>query len=292
MEANRPAEVGAVTDGSSLVSPGSSPIDESTFSRPGRSTTVVSGATTVTSVRSGTAAPDVDRRPKIAPDEIANQAKIESRIAEIVWRPPQHTVPHRFLKRTLDIVVSATALIVLSPLFLLIALAVYLTDFGPVFFSQDRVGTNGRFFRFFKFRTMEPNAEAKKTELVHQNNFANDITFKMPDDPRVTMIGRFLRKSSLDEFPQLLHVLTGDMALVGPRPAVPNEVQYYSEIELRRVFVKPGLTCYWQVSGRSDLPFEEQVRLDLEYIRNETVWVDLWILIRTLPALALMKGAY
>lgn len=208
------------------------------------------------------------------------------------WSPPQHSAIHRSLKRLTDVVVSAVALILVSPIVLLISAAIFLSDFGPIFYLQARVGQGGRQFRFCKFRTMVRNAEALQAGLIEKNHFQGDVTFKLTNDPRVTRVGRFLRKTSLDELPQLWHVLAGQMSLVGPRPPVPSEVAEYSPYELRRVSVRPGLTCLWQVSGRSDLPFERQVELDLEYIENESLWLDAVLLIRTVPALVMMKGAY
>src|SRR5262249_43892643 len=158
-----------------------------------------------------------------------------------------------------DVVVSASMLLLLSPLFILIALLIKLTDGGPVFFRQKRVGQNGVAFDFVKFRSMVGNAEALKADLLNHNKHASSITFKMCRDPRVTWIGRILRKTSLDELPQLWNVLKGEMTLVGPRPAVVAEVQKYSQHERRRLKCTPGLTCIWQVSGRADLDFQQQV---------------------------------
>jgi lipopolysaccharide/colanic/teichoic acid biosynthesis glycosyltransferase len=211
---------------------------------------------------------------------------------ESQWSPPEHSRWHCRVKRLLDIGVSAAALLLLSPLLVLTALIIKLTDFGPVLYVQTRVGEGGRHFRFFKFRTMIRNAESLQSNLVDCNHFRGDITFKMTHDPRVTRVGRWLRRTSLDELPQFWHVLTGDMTLVGPRPAVPDEVAAYSEFEMRRISVRPGLTCYWQVCGRSDLPFERQVELDLEYIENASLLLDLTLMIRTVPALIFMRGAY
>jgi lipopolysaccharide/colanic/teichoic acid biosynthesis glycosyltransferase len=195
-------------------------------------------------------------------------------------------------KRLLDITVALTALVVLSPLFLIVALCVKLTDGGPVFFRQKRVGLNGMVFDFFKFRSMCVDAEARKAELLRLNKHGNSITFKMLRDPRVTWVGRILRKTSVDEAPQLWNVLIGEMTLVGPRPAVVAEVQRYTPRERRRLAVVPGLTCIWQVSGRADLDFQQQVELDVRYIRERSLWLDVKLMVLTIPAVLSGKGAY
>ncbi len=196
------------------------------------------------------------------------------------------------LKRFLDIVLSLLALIVLSPLFLVLALLIKLTSPGPIFFVQIRVGEFGRNFCFFKFRSMYIDAEKRKAELMDQNQSSDGVIFKMKNDPRITPIGSILRKFSLDELPQFLNVLFGDMSLVGPRPPVPSEVKLYSLEERKRLNVRPGLTCLWQVSGRSDIPFKEQVKLDKEYIHSRSLKSDLLILLRTVPAILSGRGAY
>lgn len=195
-------------------------------------------------------------------------------------------------KRALDVVASATTLVLLSPLFMVLSLLIKLTDGGPVFFRQKRVGHNGIAFDFVKFRSMCVNAEALKAELLRQNKHANSITFKMCRDPRVTWIGRILRKTSLDELPQFWNVLKGEMTLVGPRPAVIPEVLKYNVQERRRLGAVPGLTCIWQVSGRADLDFQQQVALDIRYIRERNFWLDLKLLVMTVPAVLSGKGAY
>lgn len=195
-------------------------------------------------------------------------------------------------KRLMDVAVSATLLVVLAPLFLVVSLCVKLTDGGPVFFRQKRVGLNGRVFDFFKFRSMVVDAEAKKAELLRMNKHRNSITFKMCRDPRVTWVGRILRKTSLDELPQLWNVLVGEMTLVGPRPAVVSEVQRYTARERRRLAVIPGLTCIWQVSGRADLDFQQQVELDVRYIRERSLVLDFKLMLLTVPAVLSGKGAY
>ena len=196
------------------------------------------------------------------------------------------------LKRFLDIVLSIAALVVLAPLFLVIAVIIKLTSPGPVFFVQARVGRYGKTFTFYKFRSMYEDAEARKAALMSRNESADGVIFKMADDPRITPVGKFLRRTSMDELPQFLNVLFGDMSLVGPRPPVPSEVRQYSLEALKRLNVRPGLTCLWQVSGRSDIPFREQVRLDKEYISSRSFVRDLVILFRTIPAILSGKGAY
>jgi lipopolysaccharide/colanic/teichoic acid biosynthesis glycosyltransferase len=204
-----------------------------------------------------------------------------------------------FVKRTLDIVVSLIAIVVLAPVFLLLALLVKL-DGGPVFFRQTRVGLNGREFKMLKFRSMCVDAEARLKDLLAKNEKASGITFKMKDDPRITRVGKLLRKSSLDELPQFWNVLRGDMSLVGPRPPVPREVALYSLADRRRLLVKPGITCLWQVGerqggvfeigDRNAIDFPEQVSLDVRYIESQSVRKDLWLLAKTVPAILFGKG--
>ncbi len=196
------------------------------------------------------------------------------------------------LKRVLDMTVAGAALVVLSPVFLLIAVLVR-RDGGPVFFRQLRVGQGGREFGFYKFRSMVVDAEARRIALAASNDHGHEcVTFKMKRDPRVTAVGRFLRRTSLDELPQLWNVLKGDMSLVGPRPAIPTEVAKYTPFQRGRLAVKPGLTGLWQVSGRGDVPFEQQVRLDLDYIARRSIWLDLSLIVRTIPAVLTGRGAY
>jgi exopolysaccharide biosynthesis polyprenyl glycosylphosphotransferase len=197
-----------------------------------------------------------------------------------------------FLKRTLDIVASTLFLIALSPVFLLIAILVKLEDRGPVFFAQKRVGQYGREFRMYKVRSMCLNAEQRLKELMDQNQHKDGVTFKIKNDPRITRVGRWLRKFSLDELPQFYNVLIGDMSLVGPRPPVPSEVSKYSLAHRRRLAIKPGITCIWQISGRSEIDFSGQVQLDVNYIETLSFWTDVKILARTVPAVISGKGAY
>jgi lipopolysaccharide/colanic/teichoic acid biosynthesis glycosyltransferase len=198
----------------------------------------------------------------------------------------------KLLKRSLDICVAALLLTCLLPLFGLVALLIRLTDGGPVFFWQTRVGRWGREFPFPKFRSMVLNAEQLKDALLLQNDHGGNVTFKMKRDPRITWIGRIIRKLSIDELPQLWNVLRGDMSLVGPRPPLPQEVAQYTLADRRRLDVTPGLTCIWQVSGRGDIPFPQQVQLDVQYIESRSLWADVKILLQTIPAVLLGKGAY
>lgn len=196
------------------------------------------------------------------------------------------------LKRGLDIYASMLALVLFSPVFAAVAILIKLEDRGPVFFKQSRVGKCGRLFGMWKFRSMVPNADQLKDEILESNQHADGVTFKMKDDPRITKVGKWIRKLSLDEFPQFYNVLRGEMSLVGPRPPVPREVASYKAAHLRRLRVKPGITCIWQVAGRSEIDFEGQVRLDLEYIHSAGFLTDLKILIKTVPAVLFGKGAY
>ena len=181
----------------------------------------------------------------------------------------------------------------LSPLFLIVAVCIKATDGGPVLFWQQRVGKWGREFPFPKFRSMVMNAEALKATLLAGNDHGSaGVTFKMKQDPRVTWIGRLIRRASIDELPQLWCVLKGEMSLVGPRPPVPREVALYTLADRRRLDVMPGLTCFWQVNGRGEIPFDRQVQLDVDYIESRSLWVDLKLLAQTIPAVFFGKGAY
>jgi exopolysaccharide biosynthesis polyprenyl glycosylphosphotransferase len=194
-------------------------------------------------------------------------------------------------KRMLDFTVALTALIVLSPVLVGAAILIILTSPGPVFFIQRRVGLNKRVFPVYKFRTMVADAEQKIRELEHLNEVSGPV-FKITKDPRITPLGRFLRKTSLDELPQLINVLKGDMSLVGPRPLPVRDYEGFSKDWQRRRFsVRPGITCLWQVSGRSSIPFEQWMELDLQYIDKWSLWLDLRILIQTIPAVLKGEGA-
>ncbi|MFH1710001.1 MAG: undecaprenyl-phosphate glucose phosphotransferase [bacterium] len=196
-----------------------------------------------------------------------------------------------FLKRFVDICVSLTALLVLSPLIVLFAVAIRLESRGPVLFTQKRVGEDGKMFNLYKFRSMVQGAEGRLEEVIAQKG-GDIIRFKAKDDPRITRVGKIIRKLSIDELPQLLNVLMGDMSLVGPRPPLPIEVERYSAWHKKRLRVRPGITGLWQVSGRSELSFEDMVRLDIYYIENWSLWMDFRIVLRTIPTIIFGSGAY
>lgn len=198
----------------------------------------------------------------------------------------------RILKRLIDIVGSLAGLVLLSPLLAFVAAGVKLYDRGPVLYWQARVGLHGREFPFPKFRSMVVNADKMKDDLLAASDHGDSITFKMKKDPRITPMGRVIRKLSIDELPQLWCVLAGRMSLVGPRPPVPREVAEYSLSDRRRLDVTPGLTCIWQVEGRGDIPFDEQVQLDVRYIESQSLWLDIKLLFKTVPAVLIGKGAY
>jgi lipopolysaccharide/colanic/teichoic acid biosynthesis glycosyltransferase len=194
-------------------------------------------------------------------------------------------------KRALDLILSGVALALLSPLLLLIAMLIKLEDGGPILFVQTRVGQFGREFRMFKFRSMCMDAEQRLKDLLARNQHKQGVTFKLKNDPRITRVGRTLRKFSLDELPQFYNVFKGDMSLVGPRPPVPREVALYSQADRRRLAVKPGITCVWQVSGRAEIDFQGQVRMDVQYIESQRISTDLRILAKTVPAVISGRGA-
>ena len=196
-------------------------------------------------------------------------------------------------KRALDVTGAVVGLALLSPLLLGVAAAIRLTSKGPALLRQVRIGENGTPFTIYKFRSMYHDAEARRAALVAENaHGAEGVTFKIKRDPRITAIGRLIRRSSIDELPQLLNVLEGTMSLVGPRPPLPAEVARYTPEQRGRLAGKPGLTCEWQVSGRSDIPFPVQVQLDVAYLARRNILVDLGILLRTVPAVLLARGAY
>ncbi len=193
-------------------------------------------------------------------------------------------------KRALDLVLGTLALVVALPLAVLVAVAVGLSSPGPILYRQDRVGRDGRIFRVLKFRSMYLNAHEARAQYLHLNELSGPV-FKIRKDPRVTPVGRVLRKLSLDELPQLVNVLRGDMSLVGPRPPLPSEYDTYGPRERARLLVKPGLTCVWQVSGRSNVDFHDWVEMDLDYIRSWSLRLDVWLLLRTVPAVLMGRGA-
>ncbi len=196
-----------------------------------------------------------------------------------------------FLKRVLDIVCSGLALILLSPLLLVIAIAVR-SDGGPALYSQVRVGKNGKTFKIYKFRSMCVNADSP--EMLAKLAAFNEMdgpAFKIKNDPRITKVGHFIRRTSVDELPQLFNIFRGDMSIVGPRPPLVSEVEQYTDYQRQRLLVKQGLTCYWQCSGRNNINFDEWVELDLKYIRERSLWTDIKIIFKTIPAVLSGDGA-
>jgi len=209
------------------------------------------------------------------------------------WQKAVPNIPRLDAKRLLDVVIASISLIVLSPLFLVVALAIKLSSRGGVFYTPQRIGRNGVPFTFYKFRSMRAESHHFRIELLDSNVHGSDsITFKLKRDPRTTWIGRVIRKLSIDELPQLWNVLKGEMSLVGPRPPIPEEVAQYNLEHHARLSILPGITCFWQVNGRANLPFEEQFQLDLRYIREQSFWLDVRLLILTVPAVLSCKGAY
>ena len=194
------------------------------------------------------------------------------------------------MKRSIDVLGAAGALLVSAPVLALAAIAIKLDDGGPIFFSQTRCGLYGRRFSMIKLRTMCVDAEERKDDLVEMNEMDGPV-FKVKLDPRITRVGAFLRKYSLDELPQFWNVLNGDMSMVGPRPTVPEEVLYYEISERRRLSMRPGITCIWQVGGRNEVGFEEWVKLDLQYIDHWSLALDAKILAQTVPAVLMARGA-
>lgn len=194
-------------------------------------------------------------------------------------------------KRVLDFVAALLGLILLSPIFLVVSILIKLESEGEVIFSQTRIGLNGKEFKMYKFRSMVKNAEELKAKLAAQNEMSGPM-FKMKEDPRVTKVGKFIRKTSIDELPQLINVLKGDMSLVGPRPSLPKEVEKFEPWMLQRLEVKPGLTCYWQVSGRNNIDFEDWMKLDLQYVEDRNFLLDLKLIFKTFFVLFGDKNAY
>lgn len=193
------------------------------------------------------------------------------------------------MRRMIDIIAASIGLVIALPLLLVVGCAIKWTSKGPILFSQRRVGRNGRDFKILKLRTMYIDAEARRAALMTNTD---EIRFKLRRDPRITPVGRWLRRFSIDELPQLWNVLVGDMTIIGPRPALCSEVDRYDALALRRLEVQQGLTCLWQVNGRSELSFEEQVKLDIEYIDRTSTTGDLRVLLRTIPAVVGGRGAY
>ena len=204
----------------------------------------------------------------------------------------QHQYGYRFIKRLFDVVASSVAVVILSPVFLIIAIAIKINDpAGPVFYTQTRVGKDGKPFKMFKFRSMVTNADELLERLRDQNEVEGAM-FKMKDDPRITKVGKFIRKYSLDELPQLLNVVGGSMSIVGPRPPLPFEVEEYTDYDRQRLMVKPGATGTWQVGGRNALSFDQMVELDLTYINERSIWLDLKIMFETVKVMIKPNAAY
>lgn len=203
---------------------------------------------------------------------------------------PNRSLGYRFIKRLFDMIASFVGLIVLLPLFLIISIAIFIDDPGPVLFFQERNGLHGRVYRMWKFRSMYRDAPEKRFDLEAQNEL-DGPAFKMTNDPRVTRVGRWIRKASIDELPQLVNILLGQMSLVGPRPLPTYETAQLTQQQRQRLLVKPGLVCYWQVCGRNDIPFDEWMRMDYRYINEASVLTDLKILCMAVPAVISGKGA-
>lgn len=197
---------------------------------------------------------------------------------------------YRMIKRITDVALSVLALIVLSPVFLVTAVAIAIEDGFPVIFIQERNGINGKVFKMYKFRSMCKNAAELHKEYLKDNEL-DGPAFKMKNDPRITKVGNFIRRTSIDELPQLLNIIKGDMSIVGPRPLPTYETAELNDYQRQRMLVKPGLTCYWQCSGRNDIPFDEWMKMDMEYIREASVWTDVKIVLKTVGAVLCGKGA-
>lgn len=200
------------------------------------------------------------------------------------------TIGYKFFKRVIDVVCSLVGLLVLSPVLIIVSILIKLESDGPIIFSQDRIGYMGQKFKMYKFRSMVVNAEELKKKLSEQNEMSGPM-FKMKNDPRVTKVGKFIRKTSIDELPQLINILKGEMSLVGPRPSLPKEVKEFEPWMMERLEVKPGLTCYWQVSGRNSINFEDWMKLDIKYVRERSFWGDIKLILQTIFVLFGDKNA-
>lgn len=220
---------------------------------------------------------------------LIKETGIDRRNMREVYR--QKSVVYKFLKRLSDILLSGLALIGLSPVFLVTAAAIKLEDGGPAFFVQSRAGKDMKSFKIYKFRSMYVNADAKLKELMKDNEQTGHA-FKIKNDPRITRVGKIIRRLSIDELPQLVNIIKGDMSIVGPRPILPFQMEECSEYEKQRLIVRPGLTCYWQIGGRADIKWEEWVELDLDYIEDMGLWTDFKIILKTVPAVFDSEGAY
>ncbi|MDU1277995.1 MAG: sugar transferase [Clostridium sp.] len=209
---------------------------------------------------------------------------------EIIQIERKESTLYKVSKRALDVIASFLGLVILSPILLIVAILIKLESKGPAIFAQSRIGLNGKEFKMYKFRSMVQNAEELKEKLAKQNEMSGPM-FKIKNDPRVTKVGKFIRKTSIDELPQLLNILKGDMTLVGPRPSLPREVEKFESWMLKRLEVKPGLTCYWQVSGRNNIDFYEWMKLDLKYVNDMGFWLDIKLIFKTVAVLFGDKNA-
>ena len=206
-------------------------------------------------------------------------------------RRKESRIIYSFLKRTIDIIGSLCGLILLSPVLIITGILIKLESKGPIIFVQKRVGINGQEFNMYKFRSMIVNAEELKEKLKDKNEMSGPM-FKIKDDPRITKVGKFIRKTSIDELPQLINILKGDMSLVGPRPSLPKEVEEFEPWMRKRLEVKPGLTCYWQVSGRNNIDFENWMKLDIKYVNERSFILDIKLIFKTFFVLFGDKNAY
>ena len=221
--------------------------------------------------------------------EMTIQSSVDRNNMRVVYEQKSHI--YKLLKRFFDIVLSGAALICLSPVFLITAIAIKLEDGGPAFFTQPRAGKDMKPFKMYKFRSMYVNADEKLKELLKDNEQTGHA-FKIKNDPRITKVGKFIRKTSIDELPQLINIIKGDMSIVGPRPILPFQMEECNDYERQRLIVQPGLTCYWQIGGRANIKWDEWVELDLNYIEDMSLWTDLKMIVKTVPAVFDSEGAY
>lgn len=221
--------------------------------------------------------------------EMTIQSSVDRNNMRVVYEQKSHI--YKLLKRFFDIVLSGAALICLSPVFLITAIAIKLEDGGPAFFTQPRAGKDMKPFKMYKFRSMYVNADEKLKELLKDNEQTGHA-FKIKNDPRITKVGKFIRKTSIDELPQLINIIKGDMSIVGPRPILPFQMEECNDYERQRLIVQPGLTCYWQIGGRANIKWDEWVELDLDYIEDMSLLTDLKMIVKTVPAVFDSEGAY
>jgi lipopolysaccharide/colanic/teichoic acid biosynthesis glycosyltransferase len=225
--------------------------------------------------------------------ELENKERVQGHtfIKLLMWRASVGLA--YFMKRAMDILFAVVVMLLFLPFHLIIAFIIFVElPQKAVIYKQKRVGKNGRYFWLYKYRTMVANADKIKLDLMNYNESKDGVIFKIKKDPRITPFGRILRKTSLDEMPQFINIFKGEMTLIGPRPPLPQEVKHYSLEQMKKLDVKPGLTGLWQISGRSDIPFKKQIRLDLEYIKSQSFYNDFKIVLKTIPAIIFGKGAY